>query len=79
MNGLGVERNYTTAKKYFDLAVQGDVVEAHNALGYLHYNGLGVPRNLTEGEKHLRKAADFDDPDAAFNLAALYQVYKLCV
>jgi TPR repeat protein len=73
MNGLGVPRNYTEARKHFEAAATYNITAAYNALGYMHYKGTGVPRNLTLGEHYLRLAADLDDADAAFNLAALYE------
>ena len=73
MNGLGVPRNYSEAKKHFEAAASANVTASYNALGYMHYKGTGVPRNLTLGEQYLRLAADLDDADAAFNLAALYE------
>ena len=73
MNALGVERNLSKAKSYFDAAAKYNVTAALNALGYMHYRGAGVPRNLTLGEHYLLLAANKDDADAAFNLAALYQ------
>ena len=73
MNGLGVPRNYTEARRHFEAAAASNITAAYNALGYMHYKGTGVPRNLTLGEQYLRLAADLDDADAAFNLAALYE------
>ena len=73
MNGLGVKRNYTEARKHFEAAAAANVTAAYNALGYMHYKGTGVPRNLSLGERYLKLAADLDDADAAFNLAALYE------
>jgi TPR repeat protein len=73
MNGLGVERNMTKAKTYFDEAAKHNVTAAFNALGYMYYRGAGVTKNTTLGEHYLKLAADRDDADAAFNLAALYQ------
>jgi len=73
MNGLGVERNLTKAKTYFDEAAKYNVTAAFNALGYMYYRGAGVAKNTTLGEHYLKLAADADDADAAFNLAALYQ------
>mmetsp|Transcript_49319 Transcript_49319/g.102882 ORF Transcript_49319/g.102882 Transcript_49319/m.102882 type:complete len:411 (-) Transcript_49319:4-1236(-) len=73
MNGLGVKRNYTEARRHFEAAAAANVTAAYNALGYMHYKGTGVPRNLSLGERYLKLAADLDDADAAFNLAALYE------
>ena len=73
MNGLGVERNMTKAKGYFDEAAKYNVTAAFNALGYMYFRGAGVAKNVSLGEHYLKLAADQDDADAAFNLAALYQ------
>ena len=73
MNGLGLERNMTKAKLYFDQAAKSNVTASFNALGYIYYRGAGVGKNLTLGEHYLKLAAERDDADAAFNLAALYQ------
>ncbi|KAJ1483059.1 hypothetical protein T484DRAFT_1801764 [Baffinella frigidus] len=73
MNGLGVDRNYTKAKEYFDEAAKHNIPAAFNALGYMYYKGVGVAKNLTLGEMYYKKAADLDDAEAAFDLAALYQ------
>ena len=40
----------------------------------MHYKGVGVAKNVTMGEMYYKKAADLDDAEAAFDLAALYQV-----
>ena len=50
MNGLGVPRNMTKAKGYFDEAAKMNVTAALNALGYMHFRGAGVAKNVTLGE-----------------------------
>jgi TPR repeat protein len=50
MNGLGVARNMTKAKGYFDEAAKMNVTAALNALGYMHFRGAGVAKNVTLGE-----------------------------
>jgi TPR repeat protein len=73
MNGLGVPRNASKARGYFEAAAKENVPAAFTALGYMYYKGVGVPRNVSAGEAWLRRGADAGDPQAAFDLAALYQ------
>jgi len=56
MNGLGVERNMTKAKGYFDEAAKSNITAAFNALGYMYYRGAGVEKNITLGEHFLKLA-----------------------
>jgi len=45
----------------------------------MHYKGVGVAKNVSIGEMYYKKAADLDDAEAAFDLAALYQVLFIAV
>ena len=41
-DGLGVEQSYINAFKYYMLASEQDINEAHNYIGLLYQDGLGV-------------------------------------
>lgn len=62
-HGLDVNKNFTEAKKYYDLAANQDKdfsvkANAHYQLGNIYLYGLGVNKNFTEAKKYYGLAAN---------------------
>ena len=76
MRGLGGEPadRDEAAARFRDAAAAG-VPAAHNGLGVLRYNGWGGDgvKNASAAFAHFERGAEGGDPDAWFNLGALYQ------
>ena len=71
-DGLGVEQSYINAFKYYMLASEQDINEAHNYIGLLYQDGLGVEKNFIEAAKYFKKAANNGYKYANNNLGFLY-------
>ena len=72
-NGLGVDRNYGEAQKYYELSIKNGGVRALAALGKMYRDGK---TGKTEPEKAFElftKAAALKDPEAIFNIARAYE------
>ncbi|MEI9892399.1 MAG: tetratricopeptide repeat protein [Chthoniobacter sp.] len=66
--GAGVERNLSTAAKWYRMAAGQKHVIAASSLGSMLENGNGVPRDLTEAAKWYRVAAEGGDPLSQYRL-----------
>ena len=62
--GVGVNRSYETAVKYFKMAADNDDPEAMQFLSRCYRFGRGVGRNTAMAESLLKKAESMDDPTA---------------
>jgi hypothetical protein len=56
--GLGKEKDYGKAKKYYELAADQGNVHAQNNLGFIYKDGLGVEQDYGAAKKYFEKAAD---------------------
>ena len=62
--GLGVPRDLTIARNWYEKAVQAGNMEAAYFLSGMYMEGRGVPVNLSEGLRLLKLAAGNGVPDA---------------
>jgi len=70
--GYGVEKNYVTAKKYFDTAAEKNCPAALWWLGFLYYGGLGVNVDINKAITYYEQAAEQNFIKAYAPLGALY-------
>ena len=69
----GIERNLTTAQKYYEMAAkQNNNAHAQNALGIMALQGIGVQQNATEAMQYFIQAAKSGDVSAMNSLAYAY-------
>lgn len=71
--GLGVDQDYKTAKKWYELAAKQGHIHAQNNLGCLYENGEGVTQNLEEASKFYRLSAEQGCAGAQSNLGQMYR------
>jgi len=71
INGLGAEKNYTKALKYFEIAASANQTEALNGLAFLYLHGHGVTQNRKKAYDLFKKAALLGNPEAQTNVAAV--------
>jgi TPR repeat protein len=71
-DGLGVERDYAEAMKWFRKAAEAGNTDAMCNIGVLYRDGLGVERDYAEVMKWYRKAAEAGDTDALCGIGLLY-------
>ena len=67
-NGLGVERDYNKAKKYYEIAIEYNNLNAFNNLGYMYENGHGVAINFNKAVKYYEIAMRSGNISAFNNL-----------
>jgi len=71
VNGIGVPRDYSKARQWYEKAAsQGDVM-AQNNLGWMYDNGRGVPRDYGKARQWYEKAASQGDVMAQNNLGKM--------
>ncbi|HCK80058.1 MAG TPA: sel1 repeat family protein [Candidatus Competibacteraceae bacterium] len=71
--GLGVERDYRQAARWYQRAAEQGHAKAQFNLAVLFANGLGVERDMEEAARWYRQAAIQDEVEAQFNLGVLYE------
>jgi TPR repeat protein len=71
-NGVGVEKNFAEAVKWFRKAAEQNYAEAQFRLGWCYANGRGVTKNQVEAVKWFRKAAEQNDAPAQNALGFQY-------
>lgn len=71
-NGRGVERDYSEALKWYQLAADQNNADAFGALGMLYHNGSGVPQDHAKAFEWYRKGAEAGSDDAVYGLGVLY-------
>jgi len=70
--GVGVRKNFKSARKYFIEAANKGHADAQYNLGIMSYLGQGTEQNYKTAAKWFRMAADQDQPRAQYNLGFLY-------
>ena len=75
--GLGVEQNYETAIKWYEMAANQDNEDAQHTLGNLYRNGEGkknaVTKDLNKAMYYYKKASDNGFPYSMFTIGAMYE------
>lgn len=71
--GRGVERNYTTAREWYEKAAAQGHAAAQYYLGLIYFRGYGVERNLITTSGWWERAASQGDATAQYNLGMLYE------
>ena len=69
--GRGVPANFDEAAKWYDRAVQADIVPAMFRLGTLYEKGLGAKKDVEIASRYYRQAAERGNAKAMHNLAVL--------
>ncbi|MFT5134450.1 MAG: TPR repeat protein [Gammaproteobacteria bacterium] len=73
LNGIGVEKNYAKALKWYRKAALHGVPEAQHSMGFIYAEGLGTAPVLSSALKWYRLAAEQGLSQAQFNLAYMYE------
>jgi TPR repeat protein len=76
-SGLGVDKNYLEAEKWYRLAAERGYARSQTALGKLYDEGLGVKQDHDEALKWYRRAADQGEPEAQFLLGYMHFVGRV--
>jgi tetratricopeptide (TPR) repeat protein len=75
--GLGVEQNYKTAIKWYEMAANQDNEDAQHTLGNLYRNGEGkkdaVTKDLNKAMYYYKKASDNGFPYSTFTIGVMYE------
>ena len=75
--GLGVEQNYKTAIKWYEMAANQDNEDAQHTLGNLYRNGEGkkdaVTKDLNKAMYYYKKASDNGFPYSMFTIGTMYE------
>ena len=69
--GIGVTKDYSEAKRWFEKAAAAGHAYAMIQLGGLYRDGLGVTKSVADARTWYQKAADAGNADAKGRLAAL--------
>jgi len=70
--GIGVTKNFKTAKKYFEQAAEKGHADAQYNLGIMSYLGQGTEQDYSKAADWFRMAAEQDHALAQYNLGFLY-------
>ena len=71
--GIGVEKNASSAFRWFDRAAKKNHVKSIAAVGAAYASGNGIEKNYSLAFQYLEKAFEQDDAFAAERLGFLYQ------
>lgn len=71
--GHGVEKDEGKAFELYLRASEMDFFDAHRALGFCYRSGIGVEPDLRKAIEYYTKAVAGGSPQAAHNLAAMYE------
>ena len=71
-NGIGVEKDYVEAVKWYRKAAEQGRARAQSTLGVRYANGEGVEKDYVEAVKWYRKAAEQEEAFAQFMLGFCY-------
>ena len=71
--GLGLEKDYAEAFKWYQKAAKKGHPEAQQALGYMYETGEGITQNYQEAIKWYRKSAAQKNVSAQCNLGLIYE------
>lgn len=73
VNGLGLPRDVSKAKKYYKKAIKYGSYKAKNCLGYMYLEGIGVAQKYDKAKILFESAARHNSYMAMNNLAYMYQ------
>jgi TPR repeat protein len=73
LNGIGIEKNFTKALKWYREAAQQGVAEAQHSLGFMYAEGLGTAAVPDIALKWYRLSAEQGLSQAQFNLAYMIE------
>jgi TPR repeat protein len=71
-DGMGVDKDYKEAVRWYQFAAQQGHAGAQSNLGYIYYKGQGVAQDYKEAVRWYRLAAQQGDRDAQNNLGVMY-------
>jgi len=72
-NGDGVERNYSTARLWYEKAVENGSVLASSNLAIIYDNGFGVDKDIDKAFRYRLKAAELGNTDCMNIIARAYR------
>lgn len=70
--GVGVNLDYTKARKYFETASEKGSSGSNYFLGKMYYNGNGVQTNHLKAKEYFEKSAQSDNTFSKYYLGKLY-------
>ncbi len=73
MEGIGGNKNYTSAKYWYEKAIEKGYGKAMTNLGIMHHFGLGITQNYTKAKYWYIKAAEKGEVAAMYILGIMYQ------
>lgn len=68
----GVEKDYSKAFQYYNMAAQQNDSIAINNVGSLYFSGIGTERSLSKAAQMFEKASELGNTEAAVNLSFIY-------
>lgn len=71
--GIGVDKNYSAAAKWYRKAAEQGHAQAQNNLGRMYLQGMGVNKNYSSAVMWFRKAADQGHVGARSNMGIMYE------
>lgn len=76
MNGKGLEKNYSKAKKYYHKAEKLNNSYATNSIGNFYKTGILGEKNYLKAIEYYRRASMMENPESFYNLGFLYLTGK---
>ncbi|GAB2695070.1 SEL1-like repeat protein [Aliiglaciecola aliphaticivorans] len=73
LNGIGIQKNFELALKYFSLAKTLGCVSAPNNLGWMYANGFGVKKDIDKALSYFSEGATLGHAAAISNLGWFYE------
>lgn len=68
----GAKKDYTEARKWYELAAAQNHHDALSGLGYLYFNGWGVPKDFVKVREYYLRSAAGENSDALHGLGVIY-------
>jgi hypothetical protein len=72
LNGNGVERDYSAARVWFEMAAQAGITESLREVGILYETGKGAPRDYHKAMFYYQKGVEAGEASAHSNLGSMY-------
>lgn len=72
LNGNGVDRDYSAARVWFELASQAGIAESLREVGILYETGKGAPRDYHKAMFYYQKGVEAGEASSYSNLGSMY-------
>ncbi|KAK8838052.1 hypothetical protein M9Y10_036002 [Tritrichomonas musculus] len=71
-HGVGMNKNYLKAKKYYEISAKRNNSRALLNLGNLYFKGNGVEQNYSKAKKYYELSSELNNSEALNNLGYIY-------